>query len=109
MDIVLFKGLGYRFVTDALAAVSPSVPMRLLKTWTDQLTPDGLMLLEHTVTHASFNRSDPFGAQLAELRQFIDGLAPDRFHVKEVLTNAPGVTSKKGVHMAAKYPVVARR
>ena len=62
-------------------------PAKALRTWMGSLKPHGIAILEHTIGHQPENtgESDPFGASLEELLEFVNAVGAGRFSVSETL------------------------
>ena len=62
-------------------------PAKALRTWMGSLKPHGIAILEHTIGHRPENtgESDPFGASLEELLEFVNAVGAGRFSVSETL------------------------
>ena len=74
-------------------------PTRAFKNWLDCLSAQGMLFLEHSKNHepAVVNDLDPFGATLNGLIKFVNSLAPDRYHVKDVIVDLPDASSRRVV------------
>lgn len=62
-------------------------PEKALKTWTEQLTPDGLLFIEHTMAHSAEGASemDPFGAHPYVMPYLIFQWGKGRYKLVDIL------------------------
>lgn len=79
-------------------------PEKAISTWLDCLTPNnGLLFLEHSKNHepTAANDLDPFGATLEGLTDFVNGLAPSRNRVVDVISDLPDAKTRNIVVVGA--------